>query len=874
MEKYSLNTLREMFLSYFERQNHLRLNSFSLVPHNDKSLLLINSGMAPMKPYFIGEEIPPRRRVTTCQKCIRTPDIENVGKTARHGTFFEMLGNFSFGDYFKKEAINFAWEFLTKDVGIDKDILYVSVYENDDEAVEIWKNDIGLSDDRITRLGKEDNFWEIGTGPCGPCSEIYVDRGEKYGCGKPTCAVGCDCDRYMEVWNLVFTQFDRDKDGNYGRLEHPNIDTGMGLERLAAFVQGVDNIFEVDTIRYILDYICEISGKKYGENYDDDVSIRVITDHIRGSVFMASDGILPSNEGRGYVLKRILRRAMRHGKLLGIEGNFMQGVARRVIEISGEAYPALKEKETTILKLIDIEEEKFNETVNQGLKLIEDISAKIEGKVLDGKEAFRLYDTYGFPYELTEEIMSEKGIEVDKEGFDRAMKAQRDKARKARSEQSIVSYTGDLTAIVSKLPKTEFFGYENLEGEGKVLEIISDGKSVQSIEAGQSALVVFDRTVFYATSGGQVNDIGSLFSETLKADVTDVEKSGDKYLHSVTVKEGILEKGVSYSQKIDRERRLDTQRNHSATHLLHKALKEVLGEHVNQAGSLVDSERLRFDFSHFEKVTDEQLREVERRVNREILNGDDVVYFEKSIDEARKLGATALFGEKYGSVVRVVKMGDYSIELCGGCHVNNTNDISLFKIISESSVASGVRRIEAVTGRRAIEENNRNYEQLDEIRALLKANNQNLIEKLSEVLNKNRSLEKKLENIKKDQNKDVVSTVIKKAEKSGDVSIVIEKIDGMNMNDLRDASDKIKDKIENVVVFLVGVQSGKGFMICSADQATVKAGFNCGTFIRKVAQSVGSGGGGRPNMAQAGLKDVSRADEAVDNARKFIKESL
>ena len=874
MEKYSLNTLREMFLQFYEGKDHLRLPSFSLVPHNDKSLLLINSGMAPMKPYFIGEEVPPKRRVTTCQKCIRTPDIENVGKTARHGTFFEMLGNFSFGDYFKREAINFAWEFLTEKVGIDKDILYVSVYENDDEAVEIWKEDIGLADERITRLGKDDNFWEIGTGPCGPCSEIYVDRGEKYGCGKPTCGVGCDCDRYMEVWNLVFTQFDRDKEGNYGRLEHPNIDTGMGLERLAAFVQGVDNIFEVDTIRYILDYICEISGKKYGENYDDDVSIRVITDHIRGSVFMASDGILPSNEGRGYVLKRILRRAMRHGKLLGIEGNFMQGVARKVIEISGDAYPALKEKENTILKLIDIEEEKFNETVNQGLKLIEEISENLEGKVLEGKEAFRLYDTYGFPYELTEEIMSEKGIEVDREGFDAAMKEQRDKARKARSQQSIVSYTGELTAIVSKLPATVFKGYESLEYQGKVIEIIADGKSVDSLEAGQSGLVVFDITAFYATSGGQVNDIGTINSDTLTAEVTDVEKSGDKYLHSVTVSEGVLRKCEVYTQKVERARRMDTQRNHSATHLLHKALKEVLGEHVNQAGSLVDKDRLRFDFSHFEKVTDEQLREVERRVNAEILNGDDVVYFEKSIDEARKLGATALFGEKYGSVVRVVKMGDYSIELCGGCHVSNTNEISLFRIVSESSVASGVRRIEAVTGRRAIEENNRNYEKLDEIRSILKANSGNLADKVTELVKHNKDLEKKLENIRKDQNKDAVGSIIDKAFDVNGVKCVFAKIDGMNMNDLRDASDKIKDKLDSVVVFLIGIQNGRGFMICSSDKSTVKAGFNCGTFIRKVAQSIGSGGGGRPDMAQAGLKDVSRSDEALENAIGFIKETL
>ncbi len=873
MEKYSLNELRKMFLEFYESKGHLRLESFSLVPHNDKSLLLINSGMAPLKPYFIGEEVPPRKRVTTCQKCIRTPDIDNVGKTARHGTFFEMLGNFSFGDYFKKEAINFAWEFLTEKIGLDKDKLYVSVYEEDDEAAQIWKEDIGLTDDRITRLGKDDNFWEIGLGPCGPCSEIYVDRGEEYGCDSPDCGVGCDCDRYMEVWNLVFTQFDKDKDGNYNRLEHPNIDTGMGLERLAAYVQGVDNIFEVDTIRYILDYICEISGKKYGENEKDDISIRVITDHIRSSVFMASDGILTSNEGRGYVLKRILRRAMRHGKLLGIEGHFMEGVAKKVIEISGDAYPALKEKETTILKLINIEEEKFNETVKEGLSLIEELMENLEGDTLKGDDAFKLYDTYGFPLELTMEILEEKGIKVDKEGFEKAMKEQKDKARSARSSKDIVSYKGDLTNFIANLESTKFIGYEDLNGSGKVIEIIKDGEMVKELSEGK-ALVIFDKTSFYATSGGQVNDTGIIESEDFKGEVLNVTKSGDKFVHEVLVKDGVLKAGNEYNFKVNRADRLNIQRNHSATHLLHKALKEVLGEHVNQAGSYVDSERLRFDFSHFEKMTDEELKEVERKVNEEILNQDKVEYFETSIDEARKLGATALFGEKYGSIVRVVKMGDYSTELCGGCHVKNTNDISLFKIVSETSVASGVRRIEAITGRAAIEENMKNYDELLTIKDKLRLNNNNIIEKVEELINKNKSLEKELDKFKKEANKDKLGNIIDEAVDVKGIKCVMARVDGLDMNELRDFSDKIKDKEAKVIVFLVSVKGEKGFMICSADKETVKGGFNCGQFIKKVAQSIGSGGGGRPDMAQAGLKDIAKADMALDNAKDFIKETL
>lgn len=873
MKNYSLNELRKMFLEFYESKGHLKLESFSLVPHNDKSLLLINSGMAPLKPYFIGEEIPPRKRVTTCQKCIRTPDIDNVGKTARHGTFFEMLGNFSFGDYFKKEAINFAWEFLTEKIGLDKDKLYVSVYEDDDEAAQIWKEEIGLTDDRITRLGKEDNFWEIGLGPCGPCSEIYVDRGEEYGCDSPNCGVGCDCDRYMEVWNLVFTQFDKDKDGNYNRLEHPNIDTGMGLERLAAYVQGVDNIFEVDTIRYILDYICEISGKKYGENEKDDISIRVITDHIRSSVFMASDGILTSNEGRGYVLKRILRRAMRHGKLLGIEGHFMEGVAKKVIEISGEAYPALREKETTILKLINIEEEKFNETVKEGLSLIEDLMENMEGDTLKGEDAFKLYDTYGFPFELTTEILEEKGLKVDQKGFEKAMKEQKDKARNARSSKDIVSYKGDLTNFIANIESTKFIGYEDLNGSGKVIEIIKDGEAVEELSDGK-ALVIFDKTPFYATSGGQVNDTGVIKGEGVLAKVVNVTKSGDKFVHEVEIEEGSLKKGAEYLLSVDEERRLNTERNHSATHLLHKALKEVLGEHVNQAGSYVDDERLRFDFSHFEKMTDKELEEVERKVNEEILKKDAVEYFETGIDEARKLGATALFGEKYGSTVRVVKMGDYSIELCGGCHVKNTNDVSVFKILSESSVASGVRRIEGITGKSAIEASLENYKLLATIKDKLRLNNNNIIEKVEELINKNKSLEKELSDFKKEANKDKLSDIVKDAFEVNGIKCVVARVDGLDMNELRDFCDRIKDKESRVIVFFVSVKDEKGFMICSSDKETVKGGFNCGNFIKDVAKSIGSGGGGRPDMAQAGIKDISKADLAVENAVKFIKEKL
>ena len=851
----------------------MKLDSFSLVPHHDKSLLLINSGMAPLKPYFIGEEVPPKKRVTTCQKCIRTPDIDNVGKTSRHGTFFEMLGNFSFGDYFKTEAINFAWEFLTKVVGIDEDKLYVSVYEDDDEAVEIWKKEIGLSDDRITRLGKEDNFWEIGTGPCGPCSEIYVDRGEEYSCGSPDCKVGCDCDRYVEVWNLVFTQFDRDKDGNYSKLAHPNIDTGMGLERLAAYCQGVDTIFEVDTIRYILDYVCSLAGVKYGEDKETDVSIRVITDHIRSVVFMISDGILPSNEGRGYVLKRLIRRTIRHGMLIGIKDAFIEKVAEKVMEISGKAYPELIAKKTSILKVLSVEEKKFNETINQGLELINSFTKDL--KVLSGEEAFKLYDTFGFPIELTNEIMAEKGITVDMDGFEQAMKEQKEKARNARSKD-IISYRSDLTNIVSKFDKTEFDGYVDFAGKGKILSIIKDNEEVDLIKDNEEAFVIFDKTPFYAESGGQECDTGKIMGANVDADVTDVTKSGDKFIHQVKIKKGILEKGNVYDLSIYRQNRLNTQRNHSATHLLHSALKRVLGEHVNQAGSSVNNKRLRFDFSHYEKMTDEQIKEVEKLVNAYILSSTEVTCFETEKEKASELGAMALFGEKYGKIVRVVKMGNISTELCGGCHVNNTNEICMFKIISESSVSSGVRRIEALTGLEAIEYSLNNIKKVEEINQALKtkAKDDEEVDKIEDLIRENKELRKEVKALKSEQKGDIVSVLLEKAEKMGDIDVIISEVEDTDAGAMRELCDKIKDKAEKCVIFLLSVTGDKGMMIASASKDVVKDGFHCGNFIREVAKSVSSGGGGRPDMAQAGLKDITRAAEAVENAKNIVKDMI
>ncbi len=874
MEKYGLNELREMFLNYYETQNdHLRLPGFSLIPHNDKSLLLINSGMAPLKPYFTGQETPPKKRVTTCQKCIRTPDIENVGKTARHGTFFEMLGNFSFGDYFKKEAITWAWKFLTEVVKIDKDLLYASVYEDDDEAYDLWQNMIGLSPDHITRLGKEDNFWEIGLGPCGPCSEIYVDRGEKYGCGKPTCGVGCDCDRFVEVWNLVFTQFDKDESGNYNRLEHPNIDTGMGLERLAVVCQGVDNLFEVDTIRYVLDYICALAKVDYGKNAQDDVSIRVITDHIRSVVFMLSDGVIPSNEGRGYVLRRLFRRAVRHGKRLGINDLFMVDVAKRVIETSKEAYPALSENEDMILKLISVEEVRFNETIAQGTEMIKELIEKLKGEnktVINGDDAFKLYDTFGFPVEVTQEIAQEEGIDVDMDGFNEAMKKQKLTSKDAHNKQDIESWKDSLTEIVSGMKATEFVGYDSLTSSGNIICLVKDNAETNEIKEGESGVLIADKTSFYAKSGGQLGDIGTIFTDNAKAEVTDTIKSGDKFAHYITVTEGSFKTNDTVQMQVCELHRMDTQRNHTSTHLLHKALKMVLGTHVNQAGSEVSSDRLRFDFSHFEKMTKEQIAETERIVNEQILKCIPVETFTSDINDAKKLGATALFGEKYGKEVRVVKIGDYSMELCGGCHLKNTGFAGMFKIISESGVAAGVRRIEAVTGSKAYEYVNSMQETLNEATVSAKTSPDMLVGKINELNENISKLNKEISVLSSKANAGQTDELINTKFTKDGIDYIVKNIGSADINKLRDLSDKLKDKLDCGVILLVCENEGKGLMLSSATKKAVEAGFNCGNFIKEVAKSVGSGGGGRPDMAQAGFKDSALADECVKNALAII----
>ncbi len=878
MQYYGLNELREMFLNYFEKENaHLRLNSFSLIPHNDKSLLLINSGMAPLKPYFTGQETPPRKRVTTCQKCIRTPDIENVGKTARHGTFFEMLGNFSFGDYFKTEAIHWAWRFLTEIVGIDKELLYVSVYENDDEAYEIWNKEIGLNENRIVRLGKDDNFWEIGLGPCGPCSEIYVDRGEKYGCGKPTCGVGCECDRFVEVWNLVFTQFDKDEKGNYNKLTHPNIDTGMGLERLAVVCQDADNLFEVDTIKYILDYICSISNKTYGENHKDDVSIRVITDHIRSVVFMLSDGVIPSNEGRGYVLRRLFRRAVRHAKLLGIDKHFMSNTALKVIETSKNAYPSLEENKDNILKMIDVEETRFNETISQGSALLKTLINELKSKnetTLDGNDVFKLYDTFGFPIELTEEIAQEEGLGIDVDAFNKAMDRQKAISADAHNKQGIQSWKDELTQIVAGLPATVFSGYEELNSTGKVICLVQNSLSAQKTVGEGECVVITDKTCFYATSGGQLGDIGKMDTDDFQAEVISTIKSGDKFAHIIDIKEGSLSVGENVSLHVNANNRMNSQRNHTCTHLLHKALKTVLGPHVNQAGSEVTAEHLRFDFSHFSKMSDDELKRTEEIVNEKILKCLSIEWFTKPIQEAKKLGATALFGEKYSDNVRVVKMGDYSMEFCAGCHLSNTGYAGMFKILSETGVAAGVRRIEAITGEKAYKYVNSLQDTIAKAAIQAKTTPDNLVLKISEINDNTAKLQKELTDYMNSTNKDQAKQLYNNRLTINKTDFIASKIPNADINALRDLSDKLKDTLDTAVILLVGNSDDKAFILCSATKNAVSNGFNCGSFIKQLAQSVASNGGGRPDMAQAGFKDISKIDFCVEKSIELFKNTL
>ena len=878
MEKLGLNEIRERYLSFFESKEHLRLPSFSLVPRNDPSILLINAGMTPLKPYFTGREEPPRKRVTTCQKCIRTPDIENVGKTARHGTFFEMLGNFSFGDYFKKEAIPWAWEFFTEEMKIPADRLYASVYEEDDEAYDIWSKDVGVPAGRIVRLGKKDNFWEHGTGPCGPCSEIYFDRGADKGCGKPDCAVGCDCDRYIEVWNLVFTQFNREEDGTYSKLSKKNIDTGMGLERLACVMQEVNSLFEVDTIRKILDYICGKAGVNYGAAYKSDVSIRVITDHIRSTVMMVSDSILPSNEGRGYVLRRLLRRAARHGKLLGINDAFLYDVARVVIEESGSAYPELAEKADYICKVIKIEEDRFAATIDQGLSILTDFISEIkaqDGKILPGSMIFKLHDTYGFPLDLTREIAGENEVEIDEDGFRTEMGEQRKKAREAAKSRELSAWGQESVAGLDKNIKTEFVGYDVADVQAGIIYIIKDGELAENAQEGDEVTVILDRTPFYAESGGQTGDTGSIETADGLVTIGDCRKTPDgKYLHIGTVERGIIEKGSSARVKIDAARRLATARNHTTTHLLQKALRDVLGSHVTQAGSLVGPDRLRFDFNHFTALTREELKKVERLVNEKILENLCVDVQEMPIDDARKLGAMALFGEKYGSVVRVVRAGDYSTELCGGTHLSSTAQAGLVKILGESGVAAGVRRIEALTGEAAIEYFNEKEELLNNISSALKSSPQDSLRKVDALNAELKNSEKEIERLRNKLVSGSVDDIMANAVDFKGVKAVAARFDQLDMEALRNTGDMLKNKLGSGVVILASGFGGKVSFVAMASGDAVGRGVHCGNIIREAAKAAGGGGGGRPDMAQAGGKDASRIDEALKLALATISEQV
>lgn len=878
MKAYGVNELRKMFLEFFESKGHLAMKSFSLVPHNDNSLLLINSGMAPLKPYFTGQEIPPRKRVTTCQKCIRTGDIENIGKTARHGTFFEMLGNFSFGDYFKHEAIAWTWEFLTEVVGLDKDRLYPSVYENDDEAFEIWEKEIGVSAEKIFRFGKEDNFWEHGSGPCGPCSEVYYDRGEKYGCGKPDCTVGCECDRYIEVWNNVFTQFDNDGKGNYSELEQKNIDTGMGLERLAAVVQDVDSIFDVDTIQALRSKVCELAGKEYKKEYKWDVSIRIVTDHIRSATFMISDGIMPTNEGRGYVLRRIIRRAARHGKLLGIDGMFLARLSATVIEGSKDGYPELEEKKEFIFNVLTQEETKFANTIDQGLSILNDMEADMEKagmKQLSGADAFKLYDTYGFPLDLTMEILEEKGFTVDEAGFEAAMKEQKDKARKARK---VTNYMGaDVTVYESIDPgiTSTFVGYDKLVHDSKISVLTTETELVEALTDGQVGTIIVDETPFYATMGGQNGDIGVICVDGGEFVVRDTVKLlGGKVGHIGEVTKGMFKVGDMVTLSVDATRRADTCKNHSATHLLQKALRTVLGSHVEQNGSYVDGERLRFDFSHFSAMTKEELEQVEAIVNEKIAENIMVDTQVMTVEEAKKTGAMALFGEKYGETVRVVMMGDFSKEFCGGTHVKNTGHIGAFKILSESGVAAGVRRIEALTGNGVMKYYKEMEEKVAEVAKVLKANSANVVEKAEHLVAENKALASELESLKAKAAKDALGDVMDQVVEVKGVKLLATKVHGVDMNGLRDLGDQLKEKLGEGVILLASDVDGKVNLVAMATEGAMTKGAHAGNLIKGVAAFVGGGGGGRPNMAQAGGKNPAGMDAAVAEAKTILEDQI
>ncbi|MFR3186337.1 MAG: alanine--tRNA ligase [Ruminococcus sp.] len=867
-----------MFLDFFESKDHLVMKSFSLVPQNDKSLLLINAGMAPLKPYFTGAEIPPRTRVATCQKCIRTGDIENVGKTARHGTFFEMLGNFSFGDYFKHEAIAWSWEFLTKVVGLDPERLYPSVYVEDDEAFEIWNKEVGIPAERIFRFGKEDNFWEHGAGPCGPCSEIYYDRGEKYGCGKPDCTVGCECDRYIEVWNNVFTQFENDGEGHYETLQQKNIDTGMGLERLAVIVQDVDSIFDVDTICALRNKVCEVAGVTYGENHDADVSIRLITDHMRSATFLISDGVMPTNEGRGYVLRRLIRRAARHGRLLGIQGQFLAELSTTVIEGSKDGYPELEEKKDFILNVLNNEESQFNKTIDQGLKILGDMETAMKEageNTLSGQDAFKLYDTYGFPMDLTKEILEEKGYSIDEAGFKAEMEAQRKRARESRE---VTNYMGAEATVYDEIDTsvtTEFTGYDRLSDTSAVAVLTTEKEIVTSLMEGQKGTIFVEETPFYATMGGQEGDTGVITGANGTFRVEDTIKlRGGKYGHVGTMISGMITKGEEVKLEVAGEERNATCKNHSATHLLQKALKTVLGAHVEQKGSLVTPTRLRFDFAHFQSMTPEEIAKVEELVNKEIQAGLEVKTQIMGIEEAKKTGAMALFGEKYGDEVRVVSMGDFSVELCGGTHVANTSAITLFKIISEAGVAAGVRRIEALTGNNVLEYYRGLENQLHTVAKALKTTPAEITDKIAHLQKELKELHSENESLKSKMAQESLGNVMDQVVEVKGVKVLASAVEGVDMNGLRDLGDQLKEKLGEGVVVLASAKDGKVSLLAMATQEAMNRGAHAGNLIKAAAAIVGGGGGGRPNMAQAGGKNPEKIGEAISKVPELVEDQL
>ena len=871
MEWTGLNELREKFLEFFESKGHLRLPSFSLIPKDDNSLLLINSGMAPMKKYFTGEITPPRTRVTTCQKCIRTPDIERVGITARHGTFFEMLGNFSFGDYFKHEATAWAWEFFTEVLKMPKELLYCSIYEDDEETYKIWTEEVGVDPSHIVRLGKEDNFWEHGPGPCGPCTEIYFDRGADKGCGSPDCHVGCECDRFVEVWNVVFSQFENDGNGNYTPLEHPNIDTGMGLERLACVMQGVDNLFLVDTVQKIMKHISSIVGVNYGDDEKKDISLRVITDHVRSTTFMIADGVMPSNEGRGYVLRRLLRRACRHGILLGYSKPFLYKVCETVIKENEKAYPELLEKKDLIIKLMRVEEENFLKTINQGMEMLNAIADKSDNMVLSGEDAFKLNDTYGFPIDLTMEIVSEKGMKIDLDRFHELLKEQKERSRASRKNAGADAWISDSTDL-SEIPETEFTGYTDYTAQSKVLAIIKDGEKCDSAYEGDNVIIVLDKTPFYAESGGQVGDTGVITGSGIEISVSNTEKTPTKiFLHYCDITNGVIQTGDEVTASINVDRRKDIARNHTAAHLLQAALRQVLGTHVEQAGQLVSDDILRFDFTHFSAMTAKEMTEVENLVNKVIFEAMNVETREMPIAEAKKLGAMALFGEKYGDIVRVVKAGDFSVEFCGGTHVDNTAKIGLFKIRQEGSVAAGVRRIEAVTGRGVIELlNNSIYTLVSSAEALKIGNIKDFASRCEQIAGELKEKDREIDALNRKLASSKIDELFANAKFEKGVRIISAAFNDINADMLRTMCQRVLDSAPKTVVVIAGMNGGKVTFACACGEEARAKGANAGKIVKAVASVAGGNGGGKPDLAMAGAKDVTKVDEALLQVRKIV----